>query len=289
VPSHVGKLDVLIASPGDARPARDAVEQAVHEWNDNRSDAAGMILRPRRWEMAAVPISGRGDAQSVINSQLVDSSDIVIGLFYHRLGSPTLRAASGTAEEITRSVAAGKLVHLYFAEKKLPNDVDVDQLSALRMFRREMQQSGLIGSFKSETQLRHEVLRVLEYDVMQLGGGQGSSPRAIPVLRVKYVPGYVLSEHIASGPPPVPDRFRIFNDGTAPAYNVRVTAVIDGHIVDLGECEEIAPGKASEHPVRNHIGSEILWLKTESHKVPVLLHWSNGDISESHAFEVALH
>src|SRR4249919_2175225 len=96
-------LDVLIASPSDADEGRDAVERALHAWNDYRSEDTGFVLRPRRWEIASVPVSGQGDPQSVINSQLVDQSDIVFGLFYDRLGSATPRAASGTAEEIDRS------------------------------------------------------------------------------------------------------------------------------------------------------------------------------------------
>ena len=34
VPSEVRILNVLIASPGDAAEARDAVEHALHDWND---------------------------------------------------------------------------------------------------------------------------------------------------------------------------------------------------------------------------------------------------------------
>lgn len=91
--------------------ARDEVERVLSEWNAHRAAAAQILLRPRRWEIASVPISGQGDAQSVINSQLVDQSDIVIAIFYHRLGSATARAVSGTAEEIQRALDLGKAVH----------------------------------------------------------------------------------------------------------------------------------------------------------------------------------
>lgn len=115
--AEVRKLDVLIASPGDVARERDAVERALHDWNNHRADAEGVVLRPRRYEIAAVPILGRGDPQTVINGQLVDQADIVIGIFYSRLGTPTQRAASGTAEEINRSVNAGKPVHLFSLTK----------------------------------------------------------------------------------------------------------------------------------------------------------------------------
>ena len=57
---------------------RDAVETALHDWNDHRGDREGVVLRLRRWETGSVPTMGRGGPQSVINSQLVDKSDIVI-------------------------------------------------------------------------------------------------------------------------------------------------------------------------------------------------------------------
>jgi nucleoside 2-deoxyribosyltransferase len=165
MPSEVQKLDVLIASPGDANAGRDAIERALREWNNTRGDSQNLFLRARRWEIAAVPISGHGDAQSVINSQLVDDSDIVIAIFYHRLGSATPRSVSGTVEEIDRSISKGKPVHLYFAQKRMPHDADLDQVKALRSFKELMQQRGLVGSFKTETDLEKQINRAIEHDV----------------------------------------------------------------------------------------------------------------------------
>ena len=51
--------------------------------------------------------------QSILNRQLVDEADIVVGLFHSRLGQPTSRGASGTAEEIDRSVERGVKVHVF--------------------------------------------------------------------------------------------------------------------------------------------------------------------------------
>ena len=168
MPSRVVKYDVLIASPGDAVPGRDAVETALHDWNDHRGDREGVILRPRRWETGSVSIMGRGGPQSVINAQLVDKSDIVIALFYHRLGSPTDIAVSGTAEEIERSVKAGKPVHLYFAEMPIPYRHDAKQFGALNNFRAEVQKLNLVDSFADEADLSRKVMRAIEYDLSQM-------------------------------------------------------------------------------------------------------------------------
>ncbi|MFT8443202.1 hypothetical protein [Bifidobacterium aquikefiri] len=160
-------LRVVIASPSDIPEARDAVEGALHNWNDANSISKHIVLLPWRWETASVPLLG-GHPQAQINEQGVDSADIVIALFGSRLGSPTPEAVSGTVEEIERSVATGKLVHLYFSTAPLPRDIDTAQLDGLREFRHQISQRGLLGEFVNVAQLEHEVWKAIEFDVAKL-------------------------------------------------------------------------------------------------------------------------
>ena len=46
--AHVLKL--LVASPGDTGRERDAIEQAVHDWNNARAEREQIMLAPWRWE-----------------------------------------------------------------------------------------------------------------------------------------------------------------------------------------------------------------------------------------------
>jgi hypothetical protein len=128
-----------------------------------------MVL-PRRYAISTVPLLGRGDAQTIINRQIVDSADIVFAVFNHRLGTVTPRAVSGTAEEMARAVSAGKLVHVYFGEKKLPYDADLEQFRALREFRTDVEKLGLVATFRTEGSLRDEIFKALDYDVPELLG-----------------------------------------------------------------------------------------------------------------------
>lgn len=185
--AHV--LNVLIASPGDTIGARDAVEKTLHGWNGDRSAREKVILLPRRWETDSVPLLGLDDGQSVINQQLVDEADILIGIFYSKLGQQTARAASGTAEEIDRAHRAGKPVHVYFSEAPLPRDVDPAQLTSLRGFKRQMEDKGLYGAFASEDDLRTKVRSAIEFDLSQMQLGEASAGgRAIQhaILRARY-------------------------------------------------------------------------------------------------------
>lgn len=176
-------LRVMIASPSDVADARDAVERAVHGWNDANAEGKGVVLLPWRWETSAVPVMG-DHPQALINSQGLAKADLVIGLFGSRLGSPTPDEVSGTVEEIRKAVAGGKPVHLYFSTEPLPRDVDTAQLEGLRAFRQEIQDQGLLGEFGNVSQLEHEVWKAIELDIPQIAPGGVESTKS---GRVKFL------------------------------------------------------------------------------------------------------
>ncbi len=98
-------VQVLIASPGDTASARTVIRTAIEDWNALNSEETKIAFQPRLWERDVVPDVG-AHPQSIINRQLVDKADALIGTFWTRLGTPTLVAASGTAEEIRRAHGA---------------------------------------------------------------------------------------------------------------------------------------------------------------------------------------
>lgn len=239
MPFPVRAVRVLVASPGDLPVERDHVEEVLHRWNERRSEESGIVLLPLRWETGSVAVIGEGDAQSVINAQLVDKADIVIALFHAKLGSPTDRAVSGTAEEIERSVEAGKRVHVYFSTRALPNPVDTAQYEALAKFRQRIQKLGLIGSFKNKVSLTKVVQDAIEYDLVRLSPVAGSGNGHL-VGRSHLVDTFVdsalflhddhngrkeISERLqpiaalidegASGPPLIPTRYHFSTEAAA--------------------------------------------------------------------------
>ncbi|MFM6281891.1 MAG: DUF4062 domain-containing protein, partial [Dolichospermum sp.] len=90
---------VLIASPGDVADERAIVREEIARWNAMHSETMKIVLLPIGWETDATPdLRERG--QAVINRQLVDNCDLLIGVFWTRIGTPTPEAESGTVEEI---------------------------------------------------------------------------------------------------------------------------------------------------------------------------------------------
>jgi len=79
---------VLIASPSDVEDEREIAVRVIQEWNDLHSYNREIVLLPLRWETHAAPEYGVRP-QEVINRQIVDNCDLLIGVFWTRIGTPT--------------------------------------------------------------------------------------------------------------------------------------------------------------------------------------------------------
>lgn len=125
VASTVQVLEVLVASPGDVPAQRLVVQTEVEAWNRSAiARSLGVRLEARLWELDGVPELGTGDAQEVLNRQLLNRADIVIALFHARLGTPTARAESGTAEELQGAIQRGLHVHVFVNQADISRDHD---------------------------------------------------------------------------------------------------------------------------------------------------------------------
>jgi hypothetical protein len=94
------------------------------------------------------------DPQSIITEEIVDKADILMGVFWMRLGTRTKKSPSGTAEEIEHFRAMGKDVLLYFSQARLPFDHDPEQLRLLKNYKETLGKNALLWNFRDENQLR---------------------------------------------------------------------------------------------------------------------------------------
>jgi hypothetical protein len=155
---------VLIASPGDVSHERNVVERAIIDWNDEHSRDKFVVFLPVRWERA----SPRGGAagQDVVNEDLVDTSDVLIGVFWWRIGTRTREERSGSIEEIRRFARSGRPYGLFFKAGSMPMRHDPEQYAALGLFKDEVRGfesdvRGLTQDFRTRDQLRQFVGRFL--------------------------------------------------------------------------------------------------------------------------------
>lgn len=136
------------------------------KWNAINAESKHIVLLPVGWETHAAPESGK-TAQEYINEELLDKCDILIGIFWTKLGSPTKIAKSGTVEEIQRHLGERKLAMLYFSTKEIPNYADLKQLKKVREFKKEMRNKSLYGEFSDERDLENKLYNHLELKIAE--------------------------------------------------------------------------------------------------------------------------
>jgi len=163
---------ILIASPSDVVDERDIAVKTIQEWNDLNSPERRIVMLPLRWETHSAPEYGTRP-QEVINRLVVDHCDLVIGIFWTRVGTPTGVAESGTLEEIERVADQGKPVMLYFSQMRQdPNSIDLTQLAKLRNFREKVLPKALVESFTSQIEFRDKLAKQLEIQLRTLVAGE---------------------------------------------------------------------------------------------------------------------
>src|ERR1017187_10161428 len=158
-------LRVMIASPGDVAEERRVVTEEIHRWNDANAFARRLVLLPVKWETHSTPQMG-DDPQTIIDRQLLEEADIVVGIFGTRIGTPTEKYVSGAVEEIKKHVAAGKTAKIYFSDVPVaPSSLDPTQYASLKQFREECQSTGLYATFSSVQQFRTDFSHHLDLEL----------------------------------------------------------------------------------------------------------------------------
>ncbi|MCG2572990.1 DUF4062 domain-containing protein [Acinetobacter sp. ME22] len=149
-------LNVMIASPSDVAEERQLVRDAIYEWNTIHSKQFGIMLNPIGWETHVAPQMG-GRAQEIINKQILENSDILIGIFWTRLGTSTGEYVSGTVEEITKHVEKEKLASIYISQKAYPNNINVEQLQLLRQQTTTWMDQGLLDFYDNHIDFKQKI------------------------------------------------------------------------------------------------------------------------------------
>lgn len=169
-------LRVLVASPSDCIHERKVIPEIIYSWNAANSLRNAAILEPVLWETHATPAMG-DRPQTLINKQLVKQCDLLVGVFWTRLGTDTGVAESGTAEEIEEFRKDGKPVLLYFSSVPvILESIDHDQYQKLVTYKKTLQDQGIVFSYDSVGAFRELLQRQLASTVGDLLAAQGKAP-----------------------------------------------------------------------------------------------------------------
>ncbi len=172
MPADVRRLRIFVSSPSDVQEERGIVRRAVEELNRHIAPENGLVLQLLDWETDVRPAIGE-DPQQVITRQ-IGSYDVLLGVLWHRFGTPTPRAGSGTEEEFriayARRQSAGTPEILFYFKMApyAPSRLDdLEQHKKVFQFRQELQSKGIVKDYldcsEFESMVRNDlVLLILE-------------------------------------------------------------------------------------------------------------------------------
>lgn len=151
-------LNVFIASPSDVGIRRDEIESVIFQWNKEHAEDLQTILLPRRWETDVAPGYNNIDGQQIINEELLNACDLLIGVFWTKLGAPTTNYHSGTLEEIDAFHTQGKDVMVYFVDENLPTTIDLNEFQKVKDFKEEFRRKNLAFDY-DKNRIAYDLLK----------------------------------------------------------------------------------------------------------------------------------
>lgn len=148
---------VMLASPSDLVDERAMFSEVTMRFNRLHGEHDQVMLQPLLWEKDATPRSNIRP-QDAIKHELVDKCDILVALFWTKLGEPTIYAESGTAEEIEDVIKAGKDVLIYFSDVPVrPSQVNLAQMVRLDEHKSKLFKENLTGRYASLSEFAQKV------------------------------------------------------------------------------------------------------------------------------------
>ena len=155
-------LRVVVASPGDVPAERACLEQVVDDLNHEVAEPAGLHLTLWRWETDAYPGFHSEGPQGQIDSLMhIATSDIVIGIFWKRFGTPTTDAHSGTEHELRIAYEAWKTtgrphIMLYFNREPYnpPSLDEIDQWREVFAFKEQIRTEALSWDYSGDEEFK---------------------------------------------------------------------------------------------------------------------------------------
>jgi hypothetical protein len=202
-------IRVVVASPCDVQAERDIVTRIVEEVNRGMAADRGLRLEVARWETDSYPGFDAGGHQGVIGPILrIDRCDLLIGIFWKRLGTPTTDAKSGTEHEFRLAYESWQKsgrpqVMIYFNQKPYPppqTEEEVVQSGWLVEFKKTFPKEGLWWPYKGaanfEKVLRNHLSNFVRTE--------------LPAVPAKISPEKLEATPRAAGRPP--DYFAVQSD-----------------------------------------------------------------------------
>lgn len=137
-------IEIFIASPSDVKQERAIVRDVINNWNSLHSKNRKAVLKAVGWENDVYSSFNEDRPQESINKQILESSDLLVGIFWTKVGTPTGEYASGSIEEITKHINAKKPTFIFFSNALVkPGSGNNEQYKKLEEFKAWCKQKGV--------------------------------------------------------------------------------------------------------------------------------------------------
>lgn len=161
-------IEIFLASPTDIKEERKIVHDIIEEWNIANSNKYKIILKTLRWEKNVYSSLGN-HPQDEINEQILKKADLLIGIFWTRLGSATESHESGTIEEISKHIELEKPAMIYFSNAAInPSTIDNEQYQKVQSFKNSINKKGIYFEYdnlqKFEELIRNQLALMINND-----------------------------------------------------------------------------------------------------------------------------
>lgn len=245
MPRPTTTYDILLSCPSDVQEELDILKEVVNDFNRTSGARMGVSLSIRHWSTDSFAQTG-GEPQKLLNKQFIKDTDLVIGIIWTKLGTPTEEYDSGTVQEIMEAHAAGKQVFIYFSDIPVPmSRIDPEQKKKVDDFRKkiEVEKIGMYKSFGSIEEFSKLVTQELLLYFIGLDRDKNSSNSQMKSeLKIKSLDSQgSITENISF-------QKDVFNDHdyTDKFKDVFQKMVNEVSVYEIGEVEE---EKTSEPPI----------------------------------------
>jgi hypothetical protein len=151
MPEVIQLFRLFVGAPSDVTTEHSIIRGLIEEWNRDHGPSSRARVEFMNWRTHSHPAAGNRP-QALINKQVVDRSDIVVGLFRERFGTPTRVADSGTEEEIRRGIRQRKEVMVYFAYLPKPRRrTGRGEIARIEAFKQRYGRQALYHVYTDET------------------------------------------------------------------------------------------------------------------------------------------
>lgn len=146
---EIKQINLFISCPGDIIDEIYSIEVIVKEINKTFGNIGHFAIQIVHWNEDTYTDIGQ-DGQEIINNQI--DYDILIGILWMRLGTPTNREKSGTVEEINRAIKNPEKQQLVYFKTAPPsnlNSINTSELNEVMKFKKELSNKILYKEFET--------------------------------------------------------------------------------------------------------------------------------------------